>query len=54
MVDDVNERVEHIVWVARRCADIAKERGYNEEIQKQAFLIGWNIHLIYQKEVVSN
>lgn len=51
MVGIVKERVEHIVWVARRCADIAKDRGYDEEIQKQAFLMGWNHDIGYEYSI---
>lgn len=48
MVGITKDRTEHIIWVARRCADIAKERGYNEDIQKQAFLMGWNHDIGYE------
>ena len=48
MIGIVKERVEHIVWVARRCAELAKERGYDQSMQEQAFLMGWNHDIGYE------
>lgn len=48
MIGIVRERVEHIVWVARRCAELAKERGYDQYMQEQAFLMGWNHDIGYE------
>lgn len=39
MIDE--RRLHHILGVARRCREIAEERGYNEDGQRQAFLLGW-------------
>lgn len=34
-------RLHHILGVARRCREIAEEKGYNADGQRQAFLLGW-------------
>lgn len=47
----VKERVDHIVWVARRCAELAKERGYDKSAQQQAFLMGWNHDIGYEYSI---
>lgn len=35
------DKLHHIIGVARRCYEIAKERGYCESTAQRLFLIGW-------------
>ena len=35
------DRVEHSVWVAKRCREIARERGLEGSMQEEMFLLGW-------------
>jgi HD superfamily phosphohydrolase YqeK len=39
MISD--DRLRHIIGVARECYNIAKERGFNEDFCKRMFMIGY-------------
>lgn len=41
-------RMKHIMGVARRCAELAQEKGWSEDRQRQAFLMGWNHDIGYE------
>lgn len=39
MID--NNRLQHIIGVARKCYSIAKSHGHNEDFCKKMFMLGW-------------
>lgn len=41
MIGISENRLHHIVGVARKAYEIAKERGHNEEFCRKCFMLGW-------------
>ena len=41
MIGISEDRLHHILGVARKCYEIAKERSHNEEFCQRMFMIGW-------------
>lgn len=42
------DRLHHILSVARECYQIAKDKGYDESFCRRMFMIGWNYDVGYE------
>lgn len=42
------DRLHHIIGVARKCYSLAKEQGYNEDFCRKMWMIGWNHDVGYE------
>ena len=43
-----DDRLHHILGVARKCYKIAKEEGFDEDFCRKMFMIGWNHDVGYE------
>lgn len=42
------DRLHHILGVARECYSLAKEKGYDEDFCRRMFMVGWNHDVGYE------